>query len=456
MTRFEQDGYAWEACADFRDSLAAVFHSPGQSIKESAAKLVTAHDVAGRQFYIKRYRHDVSPWRPWKFLFKASQARQEWRNAAELEKRRLPVVRHVALGEKWSWRGLRESVLITAGFDGVPLDAAGSIDLARVVRFVEQIAAAGAVHHDLHPANLLVQPASGEIRLVDLHGMEIGGSRAANRDEMLAFLRVFLPLPVSQDIVERSRAVRKRALAHRARRCLKTNRDFARRSFGGLSWHVRLDALSPAVQRALNDPDRFLASARPLKQGRSSTVGAADGIVIKRFNFRRWLRPVKDLFRATRARAAFRKAYHLELAGLPTARVIAAADERMAGLAVRGYVVMQEIRGAIDAGQWQGNERQACQSVARLVARLHDEGFSHRDLKETNILFDGAGAVCLIDLEGVRFEFDVPSEMAAANLRRLAESAAMVGKLTRGNVVRFLHEYCRARRIRPRELFHTT
>ena len=32
--------------------------------------------------------------------------------------------------------------------------------------------------------------------------------------------------------------------------CLKTNRDFAVQRFGRLRWHVRLDSLSPEVQRA--------------------------------------------------------------------------------------------------------------------------------------------------------------------------------------------------------------
>jgi tRNA A-37 threonylcarbamoyl transferase component Bud32 len=110
---------------------------------------------------------------------------------------------------------------------------------------------------------------------------------------------------------------------------------------------------------------------------------------------------------------------------------------------------MEEIPGATDAPQWGGDERIAARRIGTLVAQLHDEGFSHRDLKETNIVFDANGAPRLIDLEGLRFHREVPNEIAGANLRRLARGAEGCGKLNRGTVMAFLFAYCRARRIYP-------
>jgi tRNA A-37 threonylcarbamoyl transferase component Bud32 len=255
-----------------------------------------------------------------------------------------------------------------------------------------------------------------------------------------------LPLPVSEQVNRMSRAKRLVAFASRARRCLKTNRDFARKQFGALRWHVRLSALNATLESVLRDPDAFLGHARSLKAGRSSTVGAANLLVVKRFNFRRWLRPFKDLFRQSRARAAFVKAYHLELCGVLTARVFAAADERVLGLVRRGFVVMEEIPGAVVLPNWAGDERIAARRVGALIAKLHNEGFAHRDLKETNIVFSANGQPYLIDLEGLRFVGVLRMETAMANCARLAEGVGTAGKLNRSTFFAFMCAYIRARK----------
>ena len=454
MIQLTHEQTRWELADDFAPLLSRVLAAPAEVVKESAAKLVAAHAVNGRRFFVKRYRHGAVPLRPLKFFFKPSQARSEWRWAAILEEKRVPIVRHVALGERWTWRGLEESVLITEAFEGRPLDSSAQEAFAAVCAFVHNLARHQVVHRDFHSANLLLSHA-GELRLLDLHGLEVAPGAAPEQlaADMLAQLCIHLPLPVAPEIAAAGLQLRKRALWARSRRCLKTNRDFHREQTGALHWHVRSAAMTPAMARAMQDADAFLAAARVLKAGRSSTVGGADGIVVKRYNFRRWLRPVKDLFRESRAQAAFRKGYHLELAGIPTARVIAAADERLLGLVKRGFLVMEEIPGAMPLGQSLTEIHRVAAATGRLLARLHTEGFSHRDLKETNVLIDERGHPHLIDLEGLRFEGDVSNETAAANLRRLAEGTASAGMLNRVTLFRFLHAYCRARNLRPRHLF---
>ncbi len=454
-TRISLRGTRWQLRSEFNSLLEPVLDARGIVIKESSAKLVTRHDLVHGSYFVKRYRYGQLAWRPLKFFFKASQARQEWRLAETLKEKNVPIVEHVALGERWSARGLLESVLITKAFNGVPLDEARDFDLSRVADFVKRLVEARFIHRDFHPANLLANTTTGEIRLVDLHGMKPARKLTPERleDELLAQLCMTMKLPVAEEVIGYGQFKRRRAFAARAKRCLKINRDFAVKRFGRFRWHVRLSALTPELEKILCDPDQFLESAKVLKAGRSSTVGAANGRVLKRFNFRRWLRLFKDLFRESRSRAAFRKAYHLELCGIPTARVIAAADERAAGFVKRGFVVMDEIPGAKDLPHWSGNDREAARLLGELIARLHDEGFSHRDLKETNIIFDRAGMPRLIDLEGLRFLREVPDEIAGANLRRLADGAAACGKLDRGTALAFLFSYCRARRVFPGRLF---
>ena len=455
--RLTLDGTRWEMRPEFEPLLRGVLAAPARVIKESAPKIVTEQGVANQSFYIKRYRHEAVPLRSLKFFFKPSQARQEWRLAQALEERGVPIVRHAALGERWGRTGLLESILITEAFAGIPANEVTALPLAAVVAFIERIWRAGVVQRDLHPANLLVHPETFEMRLVDLHGIVLRETPVeSDLDAMLAAAHMTLPIPVSPRVARLSLAMRKKLVHSRSRRCLKTNRDFARKIFGDWSWHVRTASVNPALETILRAPDDFLhTTAQAMKRGRSSTVGAAQGLVLKRYNFKKPHNLLKDLFRGSPARRGFRKAHHLELAGLATPRVLAAADPRVAGLPSRSYLLMEEIPAAVDAGQWAGAPRPAARALGELLARLHHEGFTHRDLKETNVLFNSAGTPHLIDLDGLEFVSEVSTAEAAANLERLARGLAAAGKLTRSNLITFLLAYGRRRHVRPRVLFPT-
>lgn len=453
VTEQTHDGFRWRLADDFAPLLPPLLRGrPTAVIKDDRAKFVGRYEVDGRAFYVKRYRHGAFGLRPLKYILKRSPAEQEWRLARVMEARHLPIVRHVALGERWTLRGLVESVLITEAFDGVPIERQHEPFFPLVNTLVQQLARGGVTHYDLHPANLLLNEARQELRLIDLYGAKIQdrASRDDLRDVMLTQLCVSLPLPVNDDVRRMSRVLRRDKLAERSRRCLKSNRDFAARSFDGLRWQYRRAALAPAVESILRDPDGFLARARVLKAGRSATVGAADGLVLKRHNFRKLLNPIKDLFRGSRGRRDFHKAYHLELCELPTAQVLATADRRILGLPVRSYVLMRELADAMDAAHAPDED---LVNLAQLLAWLHTDGFTHRDLKETNILFDANGVPHLIDLDGLKFVKTVPMEETAANLRRLALGLHAAGKLTRSNTIRFLHAYCRERGVFPRAIF---
>jgi tRNA A-37 threonylcarbamoyl transferase component Bud32 len=447
------DNLHWQLADDFAPLLETVLHAPVRVVKESAAKIVTENSVAGRTFFVKRYRHAAVPLRPLKFLFKPTQAALEWRLAEALEQLRVPIVRHVALGEKRSATGVQESVLMTEAFSGVPVNKEMA-QRERIVEFVDRIWRAGVFHRDLHPANLLINPATGELRLVDLHGIVIRREPIEQeRKQMLAVIHMTLPLPVPHDVAQLSAEMRKRTFFIRSKRSLRTNRDFSIRRFGEWKWNVRIAAVTPDVEQILCDPDRFIESAAPLKRGRSATVTGNGRFVLKRHNFKKPHNPLKDLFRGSRARQGFRKAYHLELCGIATPRVIAAADHRAFGFPTRSFLLMEQVSGATNAGKWNGDERAGARALGQLIGRLHSEGFAHRDLKEMNLLFDAQGLPCLIDLDGLNFVGSISNTEARANLKRLAEGIRDAQKLSRRATIVFLLHYCRTRRIRPEALF---
>lgn len=394
MIRLKTNGVRWELAEEL--PLDALLVDAGRRIKESPVKLVTHHDVAGKTYYVKRYRHAGVPLRPLKFFFKPSQARQEWTVAQQING---PIVKHVALGERWTLTGLHESILITEGFDGHEPVAA---DAERVLEFVRQLHERGILQRDLHPGNILVN--KQELRLVDLHGTILKTPSADEIADNLAQLRVFLPIPVPPEIERRSAELGRQHFAQRARRCLKRNRDFDRQD----GWHYRREFW----KEEWRDPETFLSRARILKRGRTSVVGAADGVVMKQYNIRRPSRLLKDLFRRSRAVQAYLKAYHLELAGIPTARPFAAGEKRVCRFLVKSWFVMEELTGVREITP------QDDRAARALIARLHRAGFSHRDLKRSNIVINAQGEAFLIDLEGLRFEGEVSPERAAADLKR--------------------------------------
>jgi hypothetical protein len=319
----------------------------------------------------------------------------------------------------------------------------------------------------LHPGNLLRHSMTGEICLVDVHGTRFYQSISPpERLENLAFLRMFLPIPVSEECRHRSEQLHRDYLAVRSERCLKHNRDFGPIRMGRLRWWGRRnlgDSSDPGAGTAsspfpnhkiLQDPDGFLRNgARLLKRGRSSTVGAGDGVVLKRFNLRKPLNLLKDCFRPSKARRAYVKAYHLELAGIPTARPLATADRRWAGLMLRSYFLMEEIPGATDLSHWHGDGQRMARVLGQLIGKLHDQGFGHRDLKETNLVVDNTGRLFVIDLEGLEFLGKVPRERALQDLARLERGVVALPGFSpqlRGLFVRY---YAKARRLSAREFF---
>lgn len=468
MIEVTRAGLHWELEAAFEPRLQELLRDPGEVIKESPAKKVTLHRVPGGDVYVKRYRNEGMPLRALKTFFKESHARREWRLAREIALRGIPVVTHLALGERRTAMGIQESILVTEGFPGEPLCSfPGRAEPAvqgELGRFMRNMHDQGVLQFDLY-GNILVRANPLEMRRVDVHHATLK-SRLSEREclDNLAFLSTEVPLTAdfyraygwNEDLAarthSRSQEMRREFYAHRARRCTRENNDFTSLRSGRLRCWVRRAAFDDELKRLLANPDQAIEGGRVLKRGRSATVAAIQGMVIKRFNLRRATNLVKNCFRQSRARLAFRRAYHLELAGIPTARGIAAAELRVGPVLLRSYFVMEEVAGARDLAQFEGDTRLLAARTAELLARLHNEGFSNRDMKETNILIDRKGMPLLIDLEGLRFHGKVPRSRAIADLARFARGASKLSQFSRADRFRFLRVYCRGRNIRPKDL----
>ncbi len=255
---------------------------------------------------------------------------------------------------------------------------------------------------------------------------------------------------LAERIRQRSVIIRRGLAARRSWRCLETNLRFESRRLGGLPWWVRREFFDDKLRALLEDPDGQLEScSRLFKSGpnRQSTIGAFDGLILKRYNQKNRWNYLKDIFRPSRAYRAYQKAYHLELLGIPTPRPIAAAERRCCRVVLNSYLVTEEIPGAADLRTIPQLDLATIRQAGELIARLHNEGFAHGDLKETNLVRDNSGKLHLLDLDGLRHLKHVPEPVAAADLARLARGADKYAIVTPAHRRAFLRAYCRSREI---------
>jgi len=468
----------------------------GREIVRVRADGVAAGDVVIKHFE-PRGLAEILKW-----ACRASPAYRAFRFARQIQALGLITAAPLAAGERRCCGWLRESFLLTKHIpDGTPLyrinadctDHTRRTGIARsLARSYASLHDAGFSHCDPSQTNFLVvpQPTGREaIALIDLDGLRSGQAldltesardlrrlllrcRAPRRERawfIAAYARLrrtrmdarqlvtqIGPLPTQASLpfcalredgsLEASTAAP--ANESTAGTSPTSGMPTRLRRRGGLRWLVRYSHLTLPVETILSTPDTFLVQARVLKPSRSSAVSAWEGLVLKRYNFRKWGSMFLDLFRGSRGRRAFHKAYHLERCGIPTAYPIATADERLFFLPRRSYFLMAEIKGATPLHSWRGNRRAACKLLAELLGRMHREGFMHRDLKGGNILFDEQGQPHLIDLDGLRFVRRVCNERAVADLTRLAQDmTSWHWQASLSQRACFLAAYCRAREL---------
>ncbi len=438
MVRCLRDGVRWKLRNEFWPLLDAVLSSPEIIIRESPVRTVTLHWAGSAHYYVKRYFIGRDPLRRLLSLLKKPPAVQQWEAALTLETLGIPCVRVLACGVRRGYRGVVENILITEGFPGVPLTEWTKPDWPAVLRFLDQMHDAGALQPDLHAGNLLVCPETGELRLVDMGHVRFKQRvTESERQQNLAFLRLSVPIPASAKAERLTRELRRFVYLHRAKRCLKHNREFAPARVGGLTWQVRVPFFEGPFRCLAEDPDRF---------------GCRDGLVIKHFKPEKRAAIISELFRGSRARRTYQRFYHLELLGIPAPRPVAFAERRKAGFPVCSYLVTKEMPGvrtfaSLLEGREVPLERSVVRNLAQLIGKLHDEGFSVPDLEPTSFLVGSDKTVSLMDTDLLNFRDVISEDAAATDLARLARRIpdTPTGRLER---FVFLRAYCRTRGLR--------
>jgi serine/threonine protein kinase len=233
--------------------------------------------------------------------------------------------------------------------------------------------------------------------------------------------------------------------------------NFSCHSKNGIRWRVLADSNAPWLDPILRNPEQFLRDpALHLKNSKNVTLaiipaiaGERPPLVLRRLNYGKKMHRVRDFFRHSRVQRALKIGTLLRQAGIRTPSLYAAGDLRYFRWPRKGYLLMDYVEHARTLSEvltvTPRLPRRIVLALAHLLGDLHNRGFSHRDLKLTNVLIDPAGNLHLIDLDGVRPYRKLPMERALRDLARMGQELMPTWKRFQSIAWKFFLLYCRQR-----------
>lgn len=370
---------------------------------------------------------------------------------------------------------------------------------------------AGIRHDDLHPGNVLLRFDNDEplLYLIDLDAvclrptLDWRTSRQNlivldrwfatrwNRSDRRRAWKAYCATRTDLALDERAlaRDVGRRtplALLHHTRildrRCLGGNRHYVRLRSRGVTGYAMRELDPSALQDLLANADGLIHSPekKPLKHSASSTVvelalpvaGQLKAVICKRLPAT-LSRTLRSLVRTPPAVRSYLSGQAFRVRGLPTPRPLAVWHRRRFGLLQEGYLLVEKVAEARPLREFVehlttrpsperiARQRAVIDDLARVLRKVHEYRFSHRDLKAANILISPASSVMssrglrdvppnpdapgdhvwLIDLVGVTQHRKLRRSRQVRDLARLQMSFLDHPDVTRTDRLRFLRTY---------------
>lgn len=394
----------------------------------------------------------------WKERIGASPGRREARVLARLHAAGLPVPEPLAYGVTPGG----DDLLVLRFLEGRQLDLALDQPAAprrALLRSLGQalyrLHAAGFVHRDLHPGNVLVtregpffldlqkarRRRSPRARRGDLGALDFSlWDRLSLPDRIrlrAAALDLALPFPETgrSELRRVGDAARRRAWLHgrsRTRRALLPGRLYARVELEGARGMRWRDFPEAAVAQALAAHREAVARGdeRLWKADGRSRISAVEAagraLLVKEVLPRGWARVLADAVRGSPARRAWCAGHGLLQRGIGAARPLVFLERRRVGLPLASWLVLERLETARDAVELApADPERILDALLRLVDRLHRHGVDHGDLKASHVLLDPNDPrpkPRLVDLEGVQFRRRLGDARRLAALAQLNAS----------------------------------
>ena len=342
---------------------------------------------------------------------------------------------------------------------------------------------------------------SRRARTEDLAKLMHDRLHVTTRSQRLAFLKRYLQVTDGPGSVRGwaamvehlAQAHKDRLYAARDRRVMRSNKYFTPlRLPGGWQGHAVLASKrrphpSSAAklvfsaadwQAALDQPHRLFdaADAVTVKNSNSSLVvrrGLTVGehvvdVFLKRFRRNQPHKALLDMFRGSRALRAFRLGHALLTHRIATALPLAALERRRGPFFLRDSILIAEAVApaepvnqflerclghhkragqGIDPARGRRAARDVLMRLGRLLRRLHDDRFAHRDFKAGNVLVrwmqDRRPEIVLVDLDGVSRRRRLSQRRMFQGVMRLNVSLLECPSVTHTDRLRMLLGYLR-------------
>ena len=162
------------------------------------------------------------------------------------------------------------------------------------------------------------------------------------------------------------------------------------------------------------DLDKLMASGQVIKDDIATTVvrtmWSGRDVVIKRYNYRGFLRVIADLVRGSRAKRAWRKGQLLRRIGVATPEPLAFIETKRFGFVRESFLITPYIEGT-NFHYYIRNENNHAGQTQRIVEKIKNmfeilalHKISHGDTKPTNFLVAADGPV-ITDLDSMKIHW---------------------------------------------------